>query len=114
MARIVVSAILLVLLAVFISFNVAFTTSISIFGFRFDGLPTIAVALVSFAVGIVYSLFLFVSGYLHRRKRQGLEIKNKALVQRERDLTARESGTTAAVSDVPGPAVDVDDSAGTS
>ena len=94
--RIIVSAILLVLLAVLVAFNTQFTTSVSVFGVRFDGLPMIAVALVSFAFGIIYSLFLYVSGYLHRKSRQGLETKGKALAQRERDLAARESATSSA------------------
>ena len=91
MAQAVVSAILLVLLAVLVAFNVRFTTSLSLFGARFDEVPTMAVALVSFALGVVYSLFLSVSRFLRRKKQQGLERKDKALAQRERELAARES-----------------------
>jgi uncharacterized integral membrane protein len=91
MARAIVSAVLLVLLAVLVAFNVRFTTSFSLFGARFDDVPTMALALVSFAVGVVYSFFLYVSRFLQRRKRQGLAKKDKALTRRERELAARES-----------------------
>ncbi|MGA2976309.1 MAG: LapA family protein [Spirochaetia bacterium] len=101
MVRVIVSAVLLVLLAVLVAFNIRSTTSISLFGASFDDVPTMALALVSFAVGVVYSLFLYVSRYLHRRKRKGLEKKDKALSQRERELTARESAVASAAESPP-------------
>jgi uncharacterized integral membrane protein len=94
MIRIVVSVVLLVLVAVLMAFNIGSTTSLSLFGARFDTVPTMALALVSFALGVVYSLFLYASRYLHRRKRQNVERKDKALTQREQELSARETAAT--------------------
>ncbi len=96
MVQAIVSAVLLVLLAVLVAFNVRFTTSFSLFGARFEEVPTMALALVSFALGVVYSLFLCVSRFLQRQRRKGLEKKDKALAQRERVLAARESVVDAA------------------
>jgi uncharacterized integral membrane protein len=86
MVRAIVSALLLVILAVLVSFNLGFTATISLFGVRFEGVPVMAIALLSFAVGVVYSLFLFIGRSLHQRKRQGLAMKARDLAERERAL----------------------------
>jgi uncharacterized integral membrane protein len=88
-ARIVTSAILIVALAVLILFNLAFTTSFSLFGARFEAVPTMAIALVSFAAGVVYSLFLSLARLLHVRRVKDVETRSKDLTRRERELADR-------------------------
>jgi hypothetical protein len=53
MARIIVTVILVVVLAVLVSMNLGFTTSVNLFGTRFDSVSVVAVAALSFAVGVV-------------------------------------------------------------
>jgi len=91
MVRIVVSMLLLVVLAVLVSFNLGFTTSVSLFGARFDQVPVMAVALLSFATGVLYSLFLYIGRFLHTRKRENLARRDKEISERERKLAERES-----------------------
>jgi uncharacterized integral membrane protein len=91
MVRIIVSMLLLIVLAVLVSFNLGFTTSVSLFGARFDQVPVMAVALLSFATGVVYSLFLYIGRFLHTRKREDLARRDKEVSERERKLAERES-----------------------
>jgi len=92
MVRIIVSMLLLVVLAVLVSFNLGFTTSVSLFGARFDQVPVMAVALLSFATGVLYSLFLYIGRFLHTRKKENLARRDKEVSDRERKLAERESG----------------------
>jgi uncharacterized membrane protein YdfJ with MMPL/SSD domain len=89
MARIIVTVILVVVLAVLVSMNLGFTTSVNIFGTRFDNVSVVAVAALSFAVGVVYSLFIYIGRFLHRRAKRGLATRDRDLAERERDLASR-------------------------
>ena len=91
MVRIIVSMLLLIVLAVLVSFNLGFTTSVSLFGARFDQVPVMAVALLSFAMGVIYSLFLYIGRFLHTRKKEDLARRDKEVSARERKLAERES-----------------------
>ena len=91
MVRIIVSMLLLIVLAVLVSFNLGFTTSVSLFGARFDQVPVMAVALLSFATGVLYSLFLYIGRFLHTRKKESLARRDKEVSERERKLAERES-----------------------
>ena len=99
MVRIIVSMLLLVVLAVLVSFNLGFTTSVSLFGARFDQVPVMAVALLSFATGVLYSLFLYIGRFLHTRKREDLARRDKEVSERERKLAERESEAGRAAED---------------
>ena len=90
MVRIIVTATLIVLLAVLVSFNLKFTTSISVVGAQFHDVPVIVVALLSFALGVVYSLFLYIGQYLHRRSKRNLERLSQDIAQRRQELSTRE------------------------
>jgi uncharacterized integral membrane protein len=94
MVRIVVSVLLLVVLAVLVSFNVGFTTSVNLFGTQYDHVPVMAVALLSFATGVLFSFVLYVGRFLHAKKREGLARRDKAIAERERKLAERESETS--------------------
>jgi uncharacterized integral membrane protein len=109
MVRIIVSMLLLVVLAVLVTFNLGFTTSVSLFGARFDAVPVTAIALLSFALGVVYSLFLYVGRFLHARRREDLERRDKEISERERALAARESDAKQAAENVAGLPASADD-----
>ena len=91
MARIIVTVILVVVLAVLVSMNLGFTTSVNLFGTRFDSVSVVAVAALSFAVGVVYSLFIYIGRFLNRREKRGLANRDRTLTERERDLANRQA-----------------------
>lgn len=92
MVRIIVSVILLVLLAVFVSQNIGYTTSVNLFGARiFDSVSMVAVSALSFAFGIVYSFFLYIGSYLRRKAKRELANKGRSVKEREKQMDSREA-----------------------
>ena len=92
MVRIIVTVVLVVVLAVLVSLNLGFTTSVNLFGSRFDNVSVMAVAALSFAAGLVYSLFIYVGRFLHRRAKRGLASRDRDLAERERELANSQAG----------------------
>jgi uncharacterized integral membrane protein len=90
MIRIIISIVLLVLLAVLVSMNLGFTTSVNLFGAQFAKISVVTVAAISFALGILYSLIIYAGRYLHHRAKQGLAVRDKGLAAREQMLASRE------------------------
>jgi uncharacterized integral membrane protein len=90
MGRVIVSVVLLVLLTVLIVMNLGPTTSINLFGARFEKMPVVALAMMSFVLGVVYSLFLYVGHYFHRSSREKLAQRHKDIEERERRLEVQE------------------------
>jgi len=93
MGRIIFSVVVLVLLTVLIVMNLGPTTSVNLFGARFDKVPVVAVAMLSFAVGVVYSLFLYIGQSLHRSSRERLAQRHRDIEERERKLAAAQGKT---------------------
>lgn len=93
MGRIVFSVILLVLLTVLIVLNLGPTTTVNLFGARFQNVPVVAVAMLSFALGVVYSLVLYIGQFFHRASRQRLAKRHQDVEERERKLAASTGGT---------------------
>lgn len=91
MGRIIFSVALLVVLTVLIVMNLGPTAPINLFGARFQNVPVVAVAMVSFAVGLVYSLFLYLGQYLHRASRDRLAKRHRDVEERERKLAAAQT-----------------------
>lgn len=92
MVRIIVSGILLVLLAVFVSQNLGSTASVNLLGIRiFDGVSIVAISALSFAFGIVYSLFIYLGSYLHRKAKHNLADKVKNMNERGKILDSRDA-----------------------
>jgi uncharacterized integral membrane protein len=93
MGRIIFSVVVLVLLTILIVMNLEPTTSVNLFGARFDKVPVVAVAMLSFAVGVVYSLFLYIGQSLHRSSRERLAQRHRDIEERERKLAASQGKT---------------------
>jgi len=92
MIRIIVSVALLVLLAIFVSLNFGYTTPINLFGARIiESIPVVTVSALSFAFGIVYSLFLYIGSYFRRKKKLALGLKVRNMKIWEKELDGRES-----------------------
>jgi uncharacterized integral membrane protein len=88
MGRVIFSVVLLVLLTVLIVMNLGPTTPVNLFGAKFANIPVVAVAMLSFVLGVVYSLFLYVGQYIHRSSRERLAKRHRDVEERERKLAA--------------------------
>ena len=95
MIRIIVTVVLVVLVAVLVALNLPFSTEVNLFGARFPGVPVVAVAALSFVLGIIYSLFIYFTRYLRRRAKNTIARKNKTLSEREKSLAEKEAGADA-------------------
>jgi peptidoglycan/LPS O-acetylase OafA/YrhL len=49
MGRVIVTVVVVVVFAVLVALNIGFTTSVNLFGNRFDNVPVVSVAALSFA-----------------------------------------------------------------
>ncbi len=86
MGRIVFTVVVLVLLTVVIVMNLGPTTPINLFGARFQNVPVVAVAMLSFALGLVYSLFLYIGQYFRRSSRERLTRRSRDTEEREKPV----------------------------
>jgi uncharacterized integral membrane protein len=91
MVRIIVSVVLLVLLAILVALNVGFTTTVSLFGFRLENVSIVSVGILCFALGVLYSVFLYFGRYLHGRARDKLARKDRQIAEREKELSVRQT-----------------------
>jgi uncharacterized integral membrane protein len=89
MGRVIVTVILVVVLVVLVSMNIGFTTTVNLFGTKFDNVSVVAVAALSFALGVVYSLIIHISKSLRRRAKRGLVDRDRQLTEREKELSNR-------------------------
>jgi uncharacterized integral membrane protein len=103
MGRIIVTVVLVVVFAVFVALNIGFTTSVNLFGSRFDDVPVVSVVALSFAAGVVCSLFIYIGRTLHRREKRGLADRDRVLAEREKTLARRQAGAKQAPSSPPEP-----------
>ena len=108
MARLIVSIVFFIILAVFVALNVGFDTSINLFGFKVEEISVVAVILGAMAVGILYSFSLYLSSYLARQRatkvkkvRDQTKVKEKELETKEKSLRA--SVEQKAREDIEGP-----------
>ena len=91
MGRIITTVITVVVLAVLVSMNLGFMTSVNLFGRKFESVSVVAVAALSFALGVVYSLFIGIGIFLHQRKKRALAGRDRRLIEREKELAERQS-----------------------
>jgi hypothetical protein len=90
MGRIITTVITVVVLAVLVSMNLGFATSVNLFGRKFDNVSVVAVAALSFALGVVYSLFIGIGIFLHQRRKRALAGRDRRLTEREKELAKRQ------------------------
>jgi uncharacterized integral membrane protein len=96
MGRIITTVITVVVLAVLVSMNLGFITSVNLFGRKFDDVPVVTVAALSFALGVVYSLLISFGILLHNRAKRGLDGRSRRLSEREKELAKRQGEADAA------------------
>ncbi len=101
MVRIVISIILLIALCVLVVLNLEYRTSINLFWIRFDQVSVVAIALVSFVLGVLYSFFLYATRYFVGLRRNSLLARSQELAQREQEAFAREKEAARPVAQAP-------------
>lgn len=90
MLRVIFSIVGLLLILGIVILNVGNTTDFNLFGMTFEGISVVAVSLISFVVGILYSFTYYVHGKIRRLGSEKLKKKQEALIDREKALKEKE------------------------
>lgn len=90
MIRLIINILVLVVLAVFISINVQYTTSVNFFGHKLEGISTIAVILISLAAGVIYSFFYYVMTFMAKSRKNKMKDKDKKTKEKAKELKDKE------------------------
>lgn len=90
MARIIITVIFLIAIAVLIILNIGSNAPVNVFGWKVQEMPVSVVAIVSFVAGVVYSFIFYLVSYIERGRRERLERKKKRLKSQEAELKSRE------------------------
>ena len=90
MIRLVIHIILLAIVVAFVALNVGYSTSINLFGYMFSDISTVAVTLVAFIVGIIYSFFYYVLSYFNKSGKQKVRERSKKAKDKEKALKEKE------------------------
>jgi uncharacterized integral membrane protein len=102
MFRVILSIVLLVILVVLIVLNLGYTTSFNLFGWKFEEIPVTAVALVAFAVGVLYSFAYYLGRYFSRISKSKFKKKGEQVKAREQELKEKERALDEQAEDVEG------------
>lgn len=104
MVKLVIHILLLAVVVVFVALNVPYTTSINLFGYMFEDVSTVAVVLLAFIVGIIYSFFYYVLNYFYKsgrkkdkERRQKTKVKEKELQAKETEIGSKKTKEIPAV-----------------
>ena len=90
MIRLVIHIILLAIVVAFVALNVGYTTSINLFGYMFADISTVAVTLVAFIVGIIYSFFYYVLNFFYKSGKKKSRERSKKAKDKEKELKEKE------------------------
>ena len=120
MIRLIISILTLLVLTVFIIMNVSYTTSINLFGYKFEQIPIIVVILISIATGIIYSFFYYFLTYLAKTRRSKIKSQDQKSKQKVKELKDKEKhiqkkikeGVKNALPDKPGAAESLENESG--
>jgi uncharacterized integral membrane protein len=86
MIGLVINVLLLLMLAVFVALNVPYSTSVNLFGYIVEQISSVAVILVSFVFGVLFSFFFYLAETMRRSRRLKQKKKSKELKEREKEL----------------------------
>lgn len=107
MIRLVIHILLLAIVVVFVALNVGYTTSINLFGYMFADISTVAVTLVAFILGIIYSFFYYVLNYFNKSGKKKARERSKQTKDKEKELKEKEADlkdTSKGSKELPAPA----------
>lgn len=91
MGRIIFSIVSLVVLAVIIVMNAGTFTTFNLLGWQFAQVPIIAIAIVAFVVGALYSFIFYASGYLARRRKKKITSRKQQLKTQEQSIKDKDA-----------------------
>ena len=100
MIRLIIGVVILVILAVLFALNGRNTSTVNLFGYEAKDVPVIAVAIVSFVLGVLYSLVLYLLRFIDRRRKAGQRDREREL----KDLKSSRPGTPGSEPAPGGPA----------
>ncbi len=90
MARIIITVIFLIAIAVLIILNIGSNAPVNVFGWKVEEMPVSVVAIVSFVVGVLYSFIFYLMSYIERGRRDRMDKRKKKLKSQEAELKSRE------------------------
>ena len=90
MIRLIINILALVVLAIFVSMNVSYQTSINLFGFKYESISTVAVILIALVAGVLYSFLYYLLTFISKSERMKIRNKNKQAKQKEKELKDKE------------------------
>jgi len=114
MFRVILSIVLLVILVVLIVLNLGYTTSFNLFGWKFEELPVTAVALVAFAVGVLYSFAYYLGRYFSKISKSKFRKRGEQVKARELELKEKERDLVEQAEDIEEPQGQLQTNAGDS
>jgi len=96
MVRLILNIVLFLVLAVFVAINMPYRTTINLFSYVVEDISTVAVILITLAVGIIYSFITYFVNFLVRRRREKLKKSKQLTQEKEKQLQKREKDIEAA------------------
>ena len=95
MPRLIVGAIMLVAFTILVILNVNYRSTINLFGVRLENVSVVVIAIVAFAIGIVYSFFLAFINMINRLRRKRRQRIDHRLETKAAEAAARAGTVTA-------------------
>lgn len=95
MGRIIFSVVSLIALAVLVVLNAGTNASFNLFGQPLEEVPIVAIVLVSFVAGVLYSFIYYVSGYFARQRKEKLAMQKQRLKSQEQTIKSKDASLKA-------------------
>jgi len=89
-AKLIVSALILIALAVLIVLNVNYRSTVNLFGAQFENVSVIVIAIAGFVLGVIYTVIIYVINLLNKQRKDSQKKKREGLKQKEVELKQRE------------------------
>jgi len=90
MFRLIIGILFLVILAVLIVLNLGYDTSFNFYGWKFQDIPVMVIAILSFVLGVIYSFVNYVNNYLAKMSKNKIKKQGMFVRTRERELQKKE------------------------
>lgn len=95
MGRIIFSILSLIALAVIIVMNAGTIGSFNVFGWEFEEVPIVVIAIISFVLGAVYSFIFYITSYLARNRKEKLAMQKQRLKSQEETIKTKDASLKA-------------------
>lgn len=90
MGRIIFSIISLVVLAIIMVMNAGTTAAFNLFGWQFENVPVVVIAILAFVVGSLYSFVFYITSYFARARREKLAMQKERLKNQEQSMKTKD------------------------